>query len=37
MARTAAKAEAMERWIADSGIEARPAPARIEAGRLTVG
>jgi len=34
---TAAEAEAMQRWIAESGIETRPAPARVEAGRLTVG
>ena len=27
----------MQRWIAESGIETRPAPARGEAGRLTVG
>jgi hypothetical protein len=34
---TAAEAEAMQRWIAESGIETRPAPGRLEAGRLTVG
>jgi len=34
---TAAEAEAMQRWIAESGIETRPAPGMVDAGRLTVG
>ena len=33
---TAAEAGAMQRWIAESGIETRPAPHWVDAGRLTV-
>ena len=34
---TAAEAEEMQRWIADSGIETRPAPESGNAGGHTVG
>ncbi len=33
---TMAEAEAMQRWVAESGIENRPAPRRGDAGRLPV-
>lgn len=33
---TAVEADAMQRWIAESGIEARPAPQWVYAGLLTV-
>lgn len=33
---TPAEAEAMQRWIAESGIETRPAPQWVDAGQLTV-
>ena len=34
---TAAEAEAMQRWIAESGIETRPAPGRVAGDSLQVG
>ena len=34
---TPAEAEAMQRWIAESGIETRPAPAKYVGPQLTVG